>query len=194
MRDLILYWNDFVWVEIEVSPSCATYHHIPPPRLAEMHMQHSHLTPVTTTHHQEYFRHAPHTVVGVIFKFIFFGFPGLPDGLPDAVCPAAMLQHVFRPPQQQWETNAAVHRPLAPPPAPEHAKHALFCRLTPSTRDTFAVIIKESWGWWIWRRKELGSEENDTHLSVFPVCAHSLDGGIKERDCPVKGQSTHRFR
>lgn len=57
-------------------------------------------------------------VVGVIFKLIYFGFPGLPDGLPDAVCPAAMLQHVFRPPQQQRETNAAVHRPLAPPRAP----------------------------------------------------------------------------
>lgn len=51
-------------------------------------------------------------------KWIYFGFPGLPDGLPDAVCPAAMLQHVFRPPQQQRETNAAVHRPLAPPRAP----------------------------------------------------------------------------
>lgn len=83
-----------------------------------MHMQLSNLTPVTTKHHQEYLRHAPHMVVGVIFKFISFAFPGLPDGLPDAVCPAAMLQHVFRPPQQQRETNAAVHRPLAPPRAP----------------------------------------------------------------------------
>lgn len=81
-------------------------------------MQLSHLTPVTTTNHQEYFRHAPHMVVGVVFKLIYFGFPGLPDGLPDAVCPAAVLQHVFRPPQQQRETNAAVHRPLAPPHAP----------------------------------------------------------------------------
>ena len=43
---------------------------------------------------------------------------GLPDRLPDAVRPAAVLQHVLRPPQQRRADNPAVDRPLAPPPRP----------------------------------------------------------------------------
>lgn len=46
---------------------------------------------------------------------------GLPYRLPDTVRPAAMLQHVLRPPQPSRETNPSVYRPLAPPSAaPAH--------------------------------------------------------------------------
>lgn len=55
----------------------------------------------------------PIRMLSNIFYFNFL-FPGIPNRLPDAVCPAALLQHVLRPPQQHWETNSAVYRPLAP--------------------------------------------------------------------------------
>lgn len=46
---------------------------------------------------------------------------GLPYRLPDTVRPAAVLQHVLRPPQPSRETNPSVYRPLAPPSAaPAH--------------------------------------------------------------------------
>lgn len=100
-----------------------------------------------------------------------------------------MLQHVFRPPQQQWETNSTVHRPLAPPQEPlKHTKHALFRRLATSIRDAFAIMKKreENWGWWAWQRKETGLKENDMHLRVIPVSLFSWDDGHGERETALK--------
>ena len=67
--------------------------------------------------------------------------PGLPDRLPDAVCPAAVLQHVLRPPQHRRETNPAVYRPLAPPPAaPTRPLSSKLCPVAPSLMRS----------WWIY--------------------------------------------
>lgn len=64
---------------------------------------------------------------------------GLPHRLPDSVCPAAVLQHVLRPPQQLRETNSAINRPLARPAAfPTHSCSPFSCAL-PSVDPPFLL-------------------------------------------------------
>lgn len=60
-----------------------------------------------------------------VFFFLVPSSAGLPHRLPDSVCPAAVLQHVLRPPQQLRETNSAVSRPLARPTLLSQHAHAL---------------------------------------------------------------------
>lgn len=126
-----------------------------------------------------------HMGAGVIFKFVFFVIPGLPDWLPDAVCPAAMLQHVYRPPQQQWETNPTVHRPLAWPQATQTQQTCSLGDPSTSTRDASAIMKKEreeNWGRWMLQREEPGLEDNDMHLPAIPISVFSWDGGHEERE------------
>lgn len=99
---------------------------------------------------------------------------GLPHRLPDSVCPAAVLQHVLRPPQQRGETNAAVHRPLAPPAAfPTHSS-------SPSSRARhFCSPAQFTANEWRGRRRA----RTCTYLR-----APHLDGHGKERTDAERGR------
>lgn len=80
-------------------------------------------------------------ISNLIFCVFFFPPSGLPDGLPDAVCPAAMLQHVLRAPQQQWETNATVYWPLA--------GHLPLQHIHTSSFNTLSSVAPSLLPWWI---------------------------------------------
>lgn len=113
----------------------------------------------------------PIHMVSNIFYFNFL-FPGIPNRLPDAVCPAALLQHVLRPPQQHWETNSAVDRPLAPQLLPAHSysilQHPLFYWPIISTpmmnlQQKKVKGNKKHLAWWEGKIKDM-----DMHLSQIP--------------------------
>lgn len=89
---------------------------------------------------------------------------GLPDRLPDTVCPAAMLQRVLKPPQQRWETDPAVYRPLARrPPLPTQPSS---CIIKCSSN---AITLCS---WWIYKmakrqRKSADSGEKDVLMNSW---------------------------
>lgn len=106
------------------------------------------------------------------FILTYFLFLGIPNRLPDAVCPAALLQHVLRPPQQHWETNSAVDRPLAPQLLPAHSYSILQRPLfywpiisTPmmNLQQKKVEGNKKHLAWWEGKIKDM-----DMHLSQIP--------------------------
>lgn len=122
--------------------------------------------------------------------YVFFLVPssaGLPHRLPDSVCPAAVLQHVLRPPQQLRETNSAVSRPLARPTLLSQHTHTLhspvpsllltrhFC-----SRGEIHSKWKEAEWWgekkpsWFWREGK--TKGTDLHLPQIPSSLHTCEG------------------
>lgn len=95
---------------------------------------------------------------------------GLPYRLPDTVRPAAVLQHVLRPPQPSRETNPSVYRPLASPSAapahhlpssaPSHDPHNEF---TAKEKE----VDKRGGGW---------DGKRLMHVSIALLLLHSCDG------------------
>lgn len=144
---------------------------------------------------------APIDPIKRISNLIVCVFPGLPDGLPDTVCPAAMLQHVLRPPQQHRETNSTVCRPLARRLPLQHI-HAPFPNVLSSIAPSLLLT------WWIYsiankKEKKLGMmgmaeernrlKEMDMHLPIIPLFLHTRDGMTDLLRRKTKRRETARF-